>query len=287
MFNGIGIDDDVLNSGMHFGNLHDLPDLVNKVGGKHSHDLNQMLDSELSDVWSFSVWQEIINLQSSFNDSVSPGWEKDINQEQYNTWYALLDEVTEVVNSKEWKWWKNSADYNSVDWDNVVVEFVDIFHFMLSLALQTDSADTIFVTMVSFQKSKSVGKNDTKIREDDFFEHFWDKILMSVFLKQTTLLMVSWVELWYKLGEDLNSFTKAYFTKMALNKIRQEFGYSNNTYFKMWSDPKNPSDIKQKVEDNVAAKYLMRNIKDDDIRTDTIKEMEHILRNYYLEFVAI
>ncbi len=287
MFDGIGVDEEVLNSGMHLGNLHDLPQLINQVGGSKKADLNKMLSSELSEVWDFKIWLKIIELQKSFNDRVSPDWEKDTTQEKYNTWYALLDETVEVLNSTQWKWWKDSTKHNQIDWDNVRVEFIDLFHFALSIALQMNSADVLYTTMVSFQKGKETQSLNYQIQGPEFFNNFWDKILMSVFLKNPTLLLVSWVELWYKLGGDLNSFTKEYFVKMALNNVRQEFGYgAKNNYFKMWPDPKDPLSSK-KVEDNIAVKYLVKDISDTEMTETSVDEFIDVFRRYYLEYVAI
>ncbi len=44
---------------------------------------------------------------------------------------ALSQEIAEMTDSVPWKWW---AKYQKFDIDNVRVEIVDMFHFLISLA---------------------------------------------------------------------------------------------------------------------------------------------------------
>ena len=55
---------------------------------------------------------------------------------------ALGQELAELVDSVPWKWW---AKYQQFDQQNVKVEVVDIFHFLISLAQAVGlSADEVF-----------------------------------------------------------------------------------------------------------------------------------------------
>jgi dimeric dUTPase (all-alpha-NTP-PPase superfamily) len=55
---------------------------------------------------------------------------------------ALGQELAELVDSVPWKWW---AKYQRFDRQNVRVEIVDIFHFLISLAQTAGlTADDVF-----------------------------------------------------------------------------------------------------------------------------------------------
>ena len=55
---------------------------------------------------------------------------------------ALGQELAELVDSVPWKWW---AGYQRFDKQNVKVEIVDIFHFLISLAQTVGlTADDVF-----------------------------------------------------------------------------------------------------------------------------------------------
>jgi dimeric dUTPase (all-alpha-NTP-PPase superfamily) len=55
---------------------------------------------------------------------------------------AMSQEVAELTESVPWKWW---AKYQKFDEQNVRVEIVDLFHFLISLAQVAGmSADDVF-----------------------------------------------------------------------------------------------------------------------------------------------
>ncbi len=282
-FDGLGIDKDFLNSGipMNMGNLDGVQDMINKMPGEQQDDISRLFEKEMGDVGgpvSFKLWMKIISLQKEFNSRVAPGWETDTEQEQFNYWTAILDETMEVVGSKHWKWWKDKDKLNTIDWENVNVEMVDLFHFILSISLQFKHQDTIFMTLIAYEKQKE--DNQLKGKED-FFDDFWMEFLMAVWQKSLPLIIVKWCEFFYRSGADFKSLTRDYFIKNALNHIRQEFGYASGKYKKMW-----PSLDSSVQEDNVVAGLLLKE-KFNDPTEDSFEEMTQILRLYYLEHIAV
>jgi len=63
---------------------------------------------------------------------------------------ALSQEVAEMVDSVPWKWW---AKYQKFDIENVRVEIVDMFHFLISLA-QVAGMDAKDVHELYLKKNK-------------------------------------------------------------------------------------------------------------------------------------
>jgi dimeric dUTPase (all-alpha-NTP-PPase superfamily) len=281
LFDGLNIDQNMLKSGsqLKFAELDELSSVMEDVKKGDYSGLADAFNEEIGGAVDYHLWAETVKIQKQFNDQVAIGWEADKDQLKFDYWMATLDEVTEVLNSRHWKWWKNPSQMNNVDWDNVIVELVDIFHFMLSMGIQHKSHDMIFTSLVAVEADT----NRPPIKDETFFKDFWEHMIMATYLKSLPLLIVKWVEFWYRAGGNANDLFKEYRLKAALNKVRQEFGYgAKNTYFKMWPSPDNPS---IKVEDNVAAKILTKDLTE--INNNTINEIESVLQKYYLERVAI
>ncbi len=285
-FSGMGIDQEMLNSGspLNLGGLEGVQDLINNMSVDNRDDISAMFGKELSGVIDFDLWLKIVNLQKAFNDKVAPGWQQDIEHKKYDYWMAVLDETAEVLGSRHWKWWKDSSALGEIDWDNVQVELIDIFHFMLSISIQINHQDTIFMSLMSIEKSN----NDNHLppeRAPDFFNKFWNEFMMAVWQKSLPLLVVKWTEYWYKSGGDFNTLARDYFIKNALNDIRQEFGYATGGYQKMWRSVSDPSKL---VEDNEVAGNLLKTKEiTENLTVDSIKDMKDILRRYYLEYVTV
>jgi len=241
-------------------------------------DMTEVISSEMSGIIDYGLWLETVEIQKKFNNSIAPDWQMDKDHLKYDFWMAVLDETVEVLGSRHWKWWKNSNEMGKVDWDNIKVELIDIFHFLLSIAIQHDMEHIIFSQLVNMEMSKD---EHSVARDDKFFDDFWNEFLMAVQMKILPVACIKLVEFWYRAGGDTTELFKEYRIKAALNNIRQEFGYgAANTYQKMWLD----KETSEKVEDNVIAWKLAKDV---DLDADTTKTITDKLRNYYLEHVAI
>jgi len=243
-------------------------------------DINKTITEEVNGVIDYELWLETIQIQRDFNNRVASGWERDSKQQKFDYWMAMLDETVEVLGSRQWKWWKDSSTFQEVDWENVKVEMVDLFHFLLSIGVQTKSEDLIFAALLGGEvETKSNVRPLASENPDRFFSDFWDRFLISVQMKAFPMLVVLWVEFWTRLGFNTEDLFKEYRVKAALNIVRQEFGYgTKNTYNKLWIDPLNPSN---KVEDNIAAYQLTQTT--DKMSKDTTQNFIKILRKYYLQ----
>ncbi len=261
MFGGLGIDKEFLDSGAtldigSLGSLNGIPELINRLPSDMTDGATDVFRNAMGEMLDIELWLKIVQLQKDFNSRVAPGWEKDTNQEKFNYWMAIMDETVEVLGSKHWKWWKDTDRMNAVDWDNVQVELIDLFHFILSIALQYKMQDTLFMQLAAFEKiSKGEGNISISIKDTKFFDDFWQQFLMAVWQKNLALAVVKWTEFFYRSGGTYLTLARDYFIKNALNHIRQEFGYSRGQYSKMWKHPTDPSKI---VEDNVVAGLLLQ-----------------------------
>lgn len=94
--------------------------------------------------------EEIFKLQDQLNKRIGVNLDN-LSQEDKTKWVlnytrAMQQELAELTDSVPWKWW---AKYQKFDDQNAKVEIVDLFHFLVSLALSMGmTADDIFKAYV-------------------------------------------------------------------------------------------------------------------------------------------
>ena len=79
--------------------------------------------------------EEIFRLQEVLNQRIGVNL-RDLSEEEKTKWIlnysrAMSQEMSELIDSVPWKWW---AKYQKFDEQNVRVEIIDLFHFLISLA---------------------------------------------------------------------------------------------------------------------------------------------------------
>lgn len=79
---------------------------------------------------------ELFEMQAKLNERIGVRC-SDMNDEEQQEWIlnycrAMTQELAELTDSVPWKWW---AKYQEYDKQNARVEVVDLFHFLISLAL--------------------------------------------------------------------------------------------------------------------------------------------------------
>lgn len=90
--------------------------------------------------------EKMFELQKMLNKRIGVDTDKMTDDERIkwilNYSRALGQELAELVDSVPWKWWAKYQDFKK---QNVKVEIVDIFHFLISLAQTLNlTADDIF-----------------------------------------------------------------------------------------------------------------------------------------------
>ena len=190
--------------------------------------------------------EQMFILQKQLNDETNGEiWLTGITQENRKiSWYrGIYMEVAEAIDSFNWKHWKNIN--NDPDWDNIRVELVDIWHFVMSESIRIGDqeyanrflnhqvkgdfdVDVLVLNlekMLSLSVASSINPDKGNIREiiDLFF------IIIS------------------HLGISVEDLYKRYVVKNQLNTFRQQNGYKDGSYIKKWGD----------VEDNVVAFEIM------------------------------
>lgn len=159
----------------------------------------------------------MLQLQDEMNTRVHPAW-----REQGYEWYrAIWVECAELMDHFGWKWWKKQ----SPDREQVVLELIDIWHFGLSSLLQMESSVDVIADQLELAMAAAAPKQD--FRED--VEAFVQQILIS---RKFDPALFN--QLLCHMDISLDHLYRSYVGKNVLNFFRQDKGYKEGTYVKVW-----------------------------------------------------
>ncbi|AQW87793.1 dUTPase, dimeric [Campylobacter pinnipediorum subsp. caledonicus] len=189
----------------------------------------------------------MIKMQQKLNDDTNGlGWENGYtNKNKIISWRrCIYMECAELIDSFAWKHWKDIS--SQTDEENLRVEVVDIWHFIMSLMLEQyhikglgdieklcndivfSSGFDDFCKEAYNVKNESIYEiiNDIErlINECSSFEYDMFDILKKYFVVAL------------KCGVNLESLYECYVAKNVLNKFRQDNGYKEGTYKKIWDN---------------------------------------------------
>jgi dimeric dUTPase (all-alpha-NTP-PPase superfamily) len=200
--------------------------------------------------------ETMLRLQQELNDTTNgTGWEKGLtrNGKRIDWRRCIWLEAAELVESYPWKHWK-SIDAEP-DYANIKIEAVDIWHFVMSEALRLHTLwgdgdiATLAVTMSSTEAFEAFAKGDRDI-SDDPYEHIAEvERLVALLFAEASI--EEWTAQFYRValqsGLDLDELYRLYIGKNILNRFRQDHGYKQGTYTKIWEGE----------EDNVVMQRLL------------------------------
>jgi dimeric dUTPase (all-alpha-NTP-PPase superfamily) len=160
----------------------------------------------------------MLGMQSDINSRVDKDW-LDRNREWYR---ALWIECGELMDHYgQWKWWKHTT----TDLPQVVLEIVDIWHFGLSIELcRRESIDVL-----SADIAKRWKQTPSKV---SFLEEV--ERVASYALKDKGFAIGSIRNLLEDCCVDFDILYRTYVAKNVLNIFRQDHGYKDGTYIKIW-----------------------------------------------------
>lgn len=160
----------------------------------------------------------MLELQDSMNTKVNASW-----REQNYAWYrAIWVECAELLDHYGWKWWKKQTP----DMEQIKLELVDIWHFGLSiLLLQQDDSDAIAEDVdLVFQQA---------MEQNDFKESLEKFTLNTLHTRRFDLY--GFRQMMVDIGLSFDELYKGYVGKNVLNFFRQDHGYQDGSYRKLWN----------------------------------------------------
>jgi len=199
---------------------------------------------------------QMLQLQQELNDTTNGlNWEAGItkNGKLIDWRRCIYLEAAELIDSYPWKHWKNIDA--SPDYENIKIELVDIWHFVMSEALrlykieQRGTIEELAQRIQSLQGFQQLTQKNPQPLESEHAIKEVEKMLGILFCNQDIdTLTDSFLETASKLGLDLDALYALYIGKNILNKFRQDHGYKEGTYIKVWNNE----------EDNVIMQRLLQ-----------------------------
>ena len=221
--------------------------------------------------------KEMFLMQQRLNDETNGlGWEDGYTKNgKLISWKrCIYMECAELIDSFAWKHWKNISA--GIDTHNVVIEIVDIWHFVMSLVLEKSYKNRLLdeivsdITMISgYADFVSHAYN---INDYNIYEIIND---IEILVHQTSgfdidiyELLTNYFRVALKCGVNLDILFEIYIGKNVLNKFRQDNGYKEGTYKKSWNG----------VEDNVVLGEIIKSgiCKGDEIYNELAKRYGQI-----------
>ena len=164
--------------------------------------------------------RQMLALQDAMNTKVSDTW-RDNNYEWYR---AIWVECAEMLDHYGWKWWK----HQEIDVAQVQLELVDIFHFGLSLRLVAGGD----VDAIASQVVNEFEQLEQDNQQGDFKVAL--EALASAAVSDKAFDALTFAQCLLLIDMDLTELFRQYVGKNTLNFFRQDHGYKDGSYIKVW-----------------------------------------------------
>ena len=162
--------------------------------------------------------KQMLTMQNAMNSRVSDTW-----RENGYEWYrAIWVECAEMLDHHGWKWWK----HQEIDIAQVQLELVDIFHFGLSLRLMAGATVESITDTLAIELTQSSDEKDFKIALEN---------LASAAVSKKSFDAIALADCMRLMNMDLDELFRQYVGKNTLNFFRQDHGYKEGTYIKIWN----------------------------------------------------
>lgn len=159
----------------------------------------------------------MLNLQDAMNARVNSAW-----REAGNEWYrAIWTECAEMLDHYGWKWWKHQQP----DLDQVRLELVDILHFAMSDYLLQGNDNEVVASRILQEMDKPESIKEIRLAIESMAQSTIANKSMhfSVFSNIMQLIEM-----------DFDQLYRMYVGKNVLNFFRQDHGYKDGSYIKVW-----------------------------------------------------
>ncbi len=173
----------------------------------------------------------MLSLQSRMNAKVDPLWVS----KRFPYLRAVVIEAAEAIEHHGWKWWKKQE----CDLPQLQMEIIDIWHFVLSEILlntqdQQEQAARFLLNAVAAVEDHS---------EVEFDGAHYSLNSLNLVEKLELLIGISAAKridiglfqaIMHECQLDWDSLYRQYVSKNVLNFFRQDFGYKDGSYQKLW-----------------------------------------------------
>jgi dimeric dUTPase (all-alpha-NTP-PPase superfamily) len=175
-----------------------------------------------------SMLTSMLRLQDEINKKVNPKW----LDAGYPYLRAVFVESVEALDHHGWKWWKKSTS----DKDQVRIELIDIWHFVLShYLISAHGVVPAAATQIAqdwqvprFVQVDATRYDTTTLDVPQLLE------LLGALSALRRPVLPALVPLFKACSLHADDLFRAYVSKNVLNHFRQDHGYADGTYKKEW-----------------------------------------------------
>lgn len=222
----------------------------------------------------------MLQLQNQLNDATNgEGWTEGLtkNNKEINWRRCIYMECAEIIDSFSWKHWKNI--HQEPDWENLQIEVVDVWHFIMSLAIENyhqelkGGIEDIAIMISDLESLHTIETSNINhfALEKDVMAKVEQLMGLSLSKEplELTVILADFFELVKMSGLNLDTLYRLYVGKNILNQFRQDNGYKEGSYVKVWGDE----------EDNVVMKQVWE--KNPDLKPDALyKELTKLYHSF-------
>jgi hypothetical protein len=166
----------------------------------------------------FDAVLTMLHMQDRMNRRVHPQW-----IEQDFAWHrAIWVECAELLEHHGYKWWKRQEP----DWPQVQLEVIDVWHFGMSARFAPELPDTELARALAAELQAAKGG---KALPDAV------EALAAIAAGDRRFCGTAFAELMHAAGLDFDELYRQYLGKNVLNFFRQDHGYKEGTYRKLWN----------------------------------------------------
>ena len=176
--------------------------------------------------------QTMFQLQAAMNYRVDPNW----TDARYPYLRAVVVEAAEAIEHHGWKWWKQQHR----DLGQLQMELVDIWHFLLSEILLRNGGDEDKARL--YLEAAYERQSPTRRLQFDGQEYSLEELelldLLQALIGTAAAGRVElglFAEIMSGCELDWPELYKQYVSKNVLNFFRQDHGYQEGTYRKIWN----------------------------------------------------
>jgi dimeric dUTPase (all-alpha-NTP-PPase superfamily) len=161
----------------------------------------------------------MLELQDAMNSRVNSDW-----REANNEWYrAIWTECAEMLDHYGWKWWKHQQP----DLDQVRLELVDIMHFAMSDYLLQEGDNDKVADRIIAELSDPAASDDIRAAIEAMAQSTIANRSMNYSIFANIMALIDM---------DFDRLYRTYIGKNVLNFFRQDHGYKDGSYIKVWGN---------------------------------------------------
>lgn len=174
----------------------------------------------------------MLSLQAAMNAKVDPNW----ISARYPYMRAVVIEAAEAIEHHGWKWWKKQDK----DLPQLQMELIDIWHFLLSEILLNEEGSEATALLRLTEQLETIEAS----QRVDFDAKQYNLVSMDLLAQLELLIALSaarkielsvFAAIMSNCEMDWTELYCQYVGKNVLNFFRQDHGYQEGSYLKMWN----------------------------------------------------